>query len=469
MTYPLKEDFKDLRDALRGVDNRTFTDIYNAILELKLKRRKTLNLRTKIYPKVILDLGAAGSWDDERVGDPDVIKVGNKWYMYYHGYDGSNMRIGLATSTDLVSWSKYAGNPVLDLGAAGEWDELHVHKPDVVYNPDDGKYYMFYTGVNSEWYYAIGLATSNDGITWTKYINNPIITDPEGTSHGIEAATVFNYPKDGKWYMFAYNGNAKNLIFESEDLINWTFTGAELSSNVFGIYSAEAIYDSELDKVLVFVNTFYPKPTGVSEPERTGRIGVYIADKPTGPFKFLGHVVELPAKNTRDKIHTLMKANIHAPAVVKVDNLYYLYFNALETISPVTSRIFLAIVGAGPDYEHCIGVTTGIDTDPYFIPILELAPGSKIRIKSAMIYTTPASSGTPSQIYVYQGKGTAGEDNVVWWTTNSLLKAEGDIPVTGDREIGITIRGGSSTNVIDIAWSLIVEKLPEVEELDVES
>jgi len=45
----------------------------------------------------ILEVGAAGEWDDVAVAMPGLIMYGRKFYLYYSGYDGSNWRIGLAT------------------------------------------------------------------------------------------------------------------------------------------------------------------------------------------------------------------------------------------------------------------------------------------------------------------------------------------------------------------------------------
>jgi len=46
----------------------------------------------------ILNLGASGTWDDSRVAYPIVLFDGAKYQMWYAGHDGSNYRIGYATS-----------------------------------------------------------------------------------------------------------------------------------------------------------------------------------------------------------------------------------------------------------------------------------------------------------------------------------------------------------------------------------
>ncbi len=70
--------------------------------------------------------GAPGAWDDLSTWTGSVVEHGRTWWMLYTGttaaHDGVTQRIGLATSTDLVTWAKHPGNPVLALDA--RWYEL---------------------------------------------------------------------------------------------------------------------------------------------------------------------------------------------------------------------------------------------------------------------------------------------------------------------------------------------------------
>jgi beta-fructofuranosidase len=70
--------------------------------------------------------GPAGSWDDLATWTGSVIERDGRWHMLYTGVnrseDGLIQRIGLATSDDLIRWTKHAANPVLE--ADGRWYEL---------------------------------------------------------------------------------------------------------------------------------------------------------------------------------------------------------------------------------------------------------------------------------------------------------------------------------------------------------
>lgn len=102
--------------------------------------------------------------------------------MWYVGFDGSNSRIGCATSPDgEPPWTKQGMVKTLIngitfddglLGAQGEWDDQYVFVTCVLFH--DGLYRMWYQGQDDPYpsepsYSWFGYATSLDGITWTKY------------------------------------------------------------------------------------------------------------------------------------------------------------------------------------------------------------------------------------------------------------------------------------------------------------
>ncbi|MBC8231097.1 carboxypeptidase regulatory-like domain-containing protein [bacterium] len=153
------------------------------------------------YPaNPVLGLGADGTWDDIHVRSPTVLFDGAEYRMWYHGFDGSNHRIGYATSADGIVWVKHPDNPVLDLGASGTWDDVSVVHPTVLF--DGTEYKMWYTGSGSN--SRIGYATSADGIVWVKYPENPVLDlGASGTwdDYQVGAPTVlFDGTKYQMWY-----------------------------------------------------------------------------------------------------------------------------------------------------------------------------------------------------------------------------------------------------------------------------
>lgn len=89
----------------------------------------------------VLGLGAAAAWDEVRVADPAVYRVGERWYMAYYGIDaGGSLRDGLAWTTDDDfplgpgggEWARHESSPIVDLGPAGSADGFAAFKPFVL-------------------------------------------------------------------------------------------------------------------------------------------------------------------------------------------------------------------------------------------------------------------------------------------------------------------------------------------------
>jgi len=148
-----------------------------------------------------------------------VLKVDSTFYMYY--YDG--LSISLATSIDGRSWQKYGSNPVLLRGVAGAWDDERIWCANVWI--EDDIWYMTYAGRKDLDESLIGLATSVNGINWTKYVSNPIIT-PQAETWEEEGLEIWGLIKVGLIY-YAFidipsSANRKIGVVTSTDLITWT-------------------------------------------------------------------------------------------------------------------------------------------------------------------------------------------------------------------------------------------------------
>lgn len=101
-----------------------------------------------------------GKWDSNLVTHPSVIKIGDVFHMYYGAHDGlQNYRIGLATSTDFVNWTRHSDTYIYKPASTG------ASIPCVILI--GSTYYMYYwnvmTGANTKMEYA----TSPDGLIWT--------------------------------------------------------------------------------------------------------------------------------------------------------------------------------------------------------------------------------------------------------------------------------------------------------------
>ena len=117
----------------------------------------------------MLDTGAKGKFDSTQAKYPCVLKVGDEWWMWYNGRtdDRFTGSIGLATSNDGLKWTKQNnGDPVFKHGPPGTFDATKIDHPSVLLF--DGKFHMWYTAGDKNSRYKIGYATSPDGIAWTR-------------------------------------------------------------------------------------------------------------------------------------------------------------------------------------------------------------------------------------------------------------------------------------------------------------
>lgn len=135
---------------------------------------------TKYQGNPVLQPGSPGAWDDLNVSLVCVILVGDTLHMWYDGnWDAlatMNSGVGHATSVDGINWSKDALNPVLLPGQPGHWDSGTVTQVTVLYNASDSLFHMWYQGWGSGQYIYIGHATSFDGRHWTKDASNPVLS-----------------------------------------------------------------------------------------------------------------------------------------------------------------------------------------------------------------------------------------------------------------------------------------------------
>jgi predicted GH43/DUF377 family glycosyl hydrolase len=131
----------------------------------------------------VLSPGGPTSWERDEVSPNFMLLEAGVYKLWYHGggyfMGGSGTRygaarVGYATSSDGLTWTKYAGNPVLDIGSTGSFDDQQVAEPRIT--KVGAGYRMYYTGANaSSGRKSLGMATSTDGITWTKDPRSPIL------------------------------------------------------------------------------------------------------------------------------------------------------------------------------------------------------------------------------------------------------------------------------------------------------
>lgn len=143
---------------------------------------------------ITLDVGAAGAWDSYQVGDQYVLMITNAWWMYYIGRASTTnpWYIGVVTSGDGYHWTRPVVTAVSFNGStsnniviahsstATDWDgdsTFGVAAPSVSVDSSGLWRLLYNSRPKSSYVFRIGLATSGDGVTWTKYAGNPILRE----------------------------------------------------------------------------------------------------------------------------------------------------------------------------------------------------------------------------------------------------------------------------------------------------
>jgi len=97
----------------------------------------------------------------------------------------------------------YKNNPILSPGDSGSWDELSVSVPQILYH--DKVFYLFYMGYSASVRMAVGLATSSDGVSFRKYEGNPVLASDNNGFDAFTAGPGRVLIDNSVWVMY-YNG-----------------------------------------------------------------------------------------------------------------------------------------------------------------------------------------------------------------------------------------------------------------------
>lgn len=161
----------------------------------------------------------SGDWNGDWLGSLSIIKDGSTYRTWYSGgneIDGES--IGYSDSPDGVNWFNPLNTPLLEPGSAGAWDEAEVANPFVL--ATDSGFQMWYVGRNAVGERAIGYAASPDALTWHKHDGNPILR-PDSADHSSFGfpTVVQDGPNDFKMW---YSGGSRVWLATSSDGLTWT-------------------------------------------------------------------------------------------------------------------------------------------------------------------------------------------------------------------------------------------------------
>ena len=161
-----------------------------------------ISLFQRVAGNPVMKPDPAHPWMDSHIANAAIVspkdsRDGN-WWMYPRGSDQGGYRehIGVFTQPaddfhPLGPWVHYDGNPVIECGAKGSYDEWRILDGAPVVGPD-GKTYVYYKARRFDGSDDIGLAWSEDGYHFTK-LDHPWMDNAGPTD------ALFH---DGKFYLF---------------------------------------------------------------------------------------------------------------------------------------------------------------------------------------------------------------------------------------------------------------------------
>ncbi len=230
-------------------------------LDLDAKNPKNI---IKISSKPVLDIGAAGCFDDNGMLLGDVIRVNNKIYMYYVGFQiPSKAKFfafsGLATSSDNgETFQRIQKSPILDRSEEGIFGRC-IHT--VIHDEKENIFKVWYAVIHNWTYinnipyptYYIKYIESPDGIHFPSEGRTCIQCGPEEYRIGRPKVRQLNSSTMEMRYTYdTLSKEYKSGYAESKDNINWI-----RKDDLSGLSTSPNGFDNEMACYPVVIETKY--------------------------------------------------------------------------------------------------------------------------------------------------------------------------------------------------------------------
>src|SRR5215831_1951891 len=152
---------------------------------------------------------------DGGVEDPRLVKFGDTYYLTYTGYNKTDAQLCLATSTDLIHWSREG---VIIPANKGNWNVRWTKSGAIVPQQINGKYWMYFLGTSADGKDQAGLASSRDLLHWTGETKTPVLPVRPGDFDSRVAEPgpppIVAAGGDGAITLI-YNGADDNLVYRT--------------------------------------------------------------------------------------------------------------------------------------------------------------------------------------------------------------------------------------------------------------
>ncbi len=242
---PLDEDFPAINDEDDDIADHAWIEDKSGVYHLffhtedhgfgsDIEHYTSTDLQSLNYVGLALRKNTSG-WDSHSLWAPHIIKNGNTYFMFYTGTDGqggdpnAKQRIGLAISTDLMTWTRYPTNNCPGTSGDGciyecnecwtTWGEppgsynQQCRDPFVIWDSANKRWVMFATAKSRNQFGVVTVAYSTNLIDWSGagFINatRRLATGTGGQMTGGQSENA---------HVMSYNGTHYLLFTDWQDL-----------------------------------------------------------------------------------------------------------------------------------------------------------------------------------------------------------------------------------------------------------
>ncbi len=160
--------------------------------------------RAKDQPILSVHQKDCGTWEKDCIYQPWLVEHRGKFYNFYNAADGHIEQMGMALSNDLLDWKRYDRNPVIPHGPKDSYNERFSSDGKVFHDKDH--WVTFFFGVGKGGAHVMA-AFSRDLHHWT--VDSEPLYKAGGNPSGLDKQYAHKIslvwdPEDGTYYMF-YN------------------------------------------------------------------------------------------------------------------------------------------------------------------------------------------------------------------------------------------------------------------------
>ena len=155
------------------------------------------------YPQIYMNRDLECGWMDD-VNRNCIVKRGDEWHMWFTGQARGYSYIGYATSDDGVNWTRYSDQPVMF--SERPYEGASIMNPFVLWDEDLKLFRMWYAAGEQYEPNTLAYATSKDGIHWDKLPANPIFVANDENPYEQDRIGACHIEKYNGWYYMFYIG-----------------------------------------------------------------------------------------------------------------------------------------------------------------------------------------------------------------------------------------------------------------------